>query len=175
MVSGGNVTGLTDRTDRWLGAAGCPVLKPPFDDRQLTVAGRKQNVPADGRAHEPGWWKCSPATALTKGMRSRAPWSVSSSSGPKVDALGRSRPVQASAGTIARKFDDLTSRSHVGGRESPPAERVSSSEFPLAGQMAGGRHCIVDRLRRKNPLTFASYAELRDLFRQLAAMMCTPS
>jgi enoyl-CoA hydratase/carnithine racemase len=30
----------------------------------------------------------------------------------------------------------------------------------------------LDRPERKNPLTFESYAELRDLFRQLAADCC---
>ena len=65
------------------------------------------------------------------------------------------------------RHDSHRTRPGARRRQPPPARRLPGEALPLAGRATASRRITLNRPERKNPLTFDSYAELRDLFERL--------
>ena len=150
MVTGGNVTGLTDQ----LVAEGFVERTNDAEDRRalivkLTAAGRKQFL-LMAQAHE-AWLVelLDGFDAVAERCTVRIARSLACASGPSGGTMNNTRVDPALV---------------AGNRKALAAYRAT--HFAWACE-AGVATVTLNRPERKNPLTFESYAELRDLFRAL--------
>ena len=159
MVTGGNVTGLVDAARGRRPASSAARRR---DDRRahvvrLTPAGRAQFRAMAGRA------RALDRRAASPGCRAR----------PRrpARAARRAEAIGARARTGRRRRPRTNLRGPSDEHDRPPARvrRLPRDALPLRAAGDGKVATItLDRPERKNPLTFESYAELRDLFRGLA-------
>ena len=152
MVTGGNVTGITDGLEK----EGLVVREVDSADRRvfrvkLTAEGAAA-IPAHGRrARAMGHRSVRRADAETEEAAASTCWASSR---------------RISTNVAAAEHDDAHDlrRRHSSRRSSSTADTSSGSRDGRVGVVT------LNRPERKNPLTFESYAELRDLFRALVAV-----
>ena len=155
MVTGGNVTGLTDELEK----DGLVQRDAEPGDRRcyrvaLTAKGRKafEKIAANTSA---GWSSCSAASAMPSGSSSTPCWAGCACS-------CRPRHDNAQENAVLMSTDPAL----LAGNRRPQAGY--RAEHFLWSVDRGIGTITLNRPERKNPLTFDSYAELRDLFQRAA-------
>ena len=151
MVTGGNITGITDQleSDGWVERAGVENDRRAW--RVRAHAARQEGVPADGgRARA-----VDRRTVQQWGDRDQA---------QLYRLLGKLKDAIRVIGTARPGADMNPMRAQA----RPMADALPDA-LPLGRRPTTARIATItlDRPERKNPLTFESYAELRDLFRDL--------